>query len=160
MVGKGGKASLHEPSRPFTPGDMPRHLFHGNDYSNRPGSSYKMNNVLGQAADEFANFSAVKTQANSNSNNNPSDTFSTSQQSEDVMSIIERHQAKITPKIGGNFGKPQMKQYQAFVPASLNPDELIKPSSKKEGKRLTYQESDESPAQIDSGTKKKSGLEE
>ena len=49
----GGKASLHEPSRPFTPGDMPRHLFHGNDYSNRPGSSYKMNNVLGQAADEF-----------------------------------------------------------------------------------------------------------
>ena len=101
MVGKGGKASLHEPSRPFTPGDMPRHLFHGNDYSNRPGSSYKMNNVLGQAADEFANFSAVKTQANSNN-----DTFSTGQQSEDVMSIIERHQAKITPKIGGNFGKP------------------------------------------------------
>ena len=62
----GGKASLHEPSRPFTPGDMPRHLFHGNDYSNRPGSSYKMNNVLGQAADEFVNFSAQKTSANSN----------------------------------------------------------------------------------------------
>jgi len=57
----GAKASLHEPSRPFTPGDMPRHLFHGNDYSNRPGSSYKMNNVVGQAADEFVNFSAVKT---------------------------------------------------------------------------------------------------
>lgn len=54
----GGKASLHEPSRPFTPGDIPRHLLHGNDYSNRPGSSYKMNNVLGQAADEFINFSA------------------------------------------------------------------------------------------------------
>lgn len=50
----GGKASLHEPSRPFTPGDMPRHLFYGNDYSNRPGSSYKMSNVIGQAADEFA----------------------------------------------------------------------------------------------------------
>ena len=52
-----------------------------------------------------------------------------------------------------------MKQYQAFVPASLNPDELIKPSSKT-GKRLTYQESEDSPAQIDSGTKKKSNLEE
>ena len=52
-----------------------------------------------------------------------------------------------------------MKQYQAFVPASLNPDELIKPSSKS-GKRLTYQESEDSPAQIDSGTKKKSSLEE
>ena len=61
-----GKASLHEPSRPFTPGDMPRHLFHGNDYSNRPGSSYKMNNVLGQAADEFIQYSGVKTQANTN----------------------------------------------------------------------------------------------
>jgi hypothetical protein len=46
-VGVGGKASLHEPSRPFTPGDMPRHLLYGNDYSNRPGSSYKMNNVIG-----------------------------------------------------------------------------------------------------------------
>ena len=42
----GGKASLHEPSRPFTPGDMPRHLLYGNDYSNRPGSSYKMSNVI------------------------------------------------------------------------------------------------------------------
>lgn len=69
-VGMGGKASLHEPSRPFTPGDMPRHLFHGNDYSNRPGSSYKMNNILGQAADEFVNYSAQKTQANTN--NEPS----------------------------------------------------------------------------------------
>ena len=57
----GGKASLNEPSRPFTPGDMPRHLLYGNDYTNRPGSSYKINNVIGQATDEFANFSAVKT---------------------------------------------------------------------------------------------------
>ena len=68
------KASLHEPSRPFTPGDMPRHLLYGpgeagNDYSNRPGShgpsSYKMNNVIGQAAEEFGSMggTAVKTQA-------------------------------------------------------------------------------------------------
>ena len=77
-VKPGQKASLNEPSRPFTPGDMPRHLFHGNDYSNRPGSSYKMNNVLGQAADEFVSMSAsgtnlgtgfgsaIKTAANTN----------------------------------------------------------------------------------------------
>ena len=44
---QGARASLHEPSRPFTPGDLPRHLFHGDDYSNRPGSSYKMNSVVG-----------------------------------------------------------------------------------------------------------------
>ena len=82
------KASLHEPSRPFTPGDMPRHLLYGNDYSNRPGSSYKMNNVIGQAADEFASMggTAYKTQA--------SDT-----QSEDVLSIMERHQ----PQARGAF---------------------------------------------------------
>ena len=52
---QGARASLHEPSRPFTPGDLPRHLFQGDDYSNRPGSSYKMNNVVGQAVDEFRN---------------------------------------------------------------------------------------------------------
>ena len=62
-----GKASLNEPSRPFTPGDMSRHLFHGNDYSNRPGSSYKMNNVVKQAADEFIEFSGVKTKADTES---------------------------------------------------------------------------------------------
>jgi len=50
----GARASLHEPSRPYTPGDLPRHLFQGDDYLNRPGSSYKMNNVVGQAVDEFA----------------------------------------------------------------------------------------------------------
>jgi len=42
-VGGGG----NEVSRPFTPGDMPRHLFSGDDYSNRPGSSYKMKNIVG-----------------------------------------------------------------------------------------------------------------
>ena len=49
----GARASLNEPSRPFTPGDLPRHLFQGDDYQNRPGSSYKMNNVVGSAMDEF-----------------------------------------------------------------------------------------------------------
>jgi len=41
---------------------MPRHLFYGDDYNNRPGSSYKMNNVMTQAVDEFN--SAIKSQAN------------------------------------------------------------------------------------------------
>jgi len=94
----GGKASLNEPSRPYTPGDMPRHLIYGNDYSNRPGSSYKMNNVI-DAAYEFestvasnTNKSGVKTQANTNSD---------SKMSEDVLSIIERHQTNPVGPIGG-----------------------------------------------------------
>jgi hypothetical protein len=37
---------LDEPSRPFTPGDLPRHLFSGDDYSNRPQSSYKISNAV------------------------------------------------------------------------------------------------------------------
>lgn len=48
------RATLNEPSRPFTPGDLPRHLFQGNDYSNRPGSAFKNNSGAEQAADEFA----------------------------------------------------------------------------------------------------------
>jgi hypothetical protein len=44
---------LHDNLRPVTPGDLPRHLFSGDDYQNRPGSSYKMKNVVGQAIDEF-----------------------------------------------------------------------------------------------------------
>ena len=97
------KASLHEPSRPFTPGDMPRHLLYGNDYSNRPGSSYKMNNVIGQAADEFASMggTAVKTQASDN-------------QSEDVLSIMERH----VPVARGGF---KMSQSNSKTKLNLRP---------------------------------------
>jgi len=47
------RASLQEPSRPFTPADQSRHLFSGDDYSNRPVSSYKLRNVVGQAVEEF-----------------------------------------------------------------------------------------------------------
>lgn len=50
---QGARASLHDNLRPETPGNLPRHLFSGDDYSNRPGSSYKMKNIVGQAADEF-----------------------------------------------------------------------------------------------------------
>lgn len=49
----GARASLQEPSRPFTPGDLGRHLFQTDEYSNRPGSSYKMKSVVGQANEEF-----------------------------------------------------------------------------------------------------------
>ena len=45
------RATLNEPSRPFTPAD--RHLFSGNDYSNRPPSSYNINSLISQAASEF-----------------------------------------------------------------------------------------------------------
>jgi hypothetical protein len=41
------RSTLNEVSRPFTPGDLPRHLFSGNDYNNRPGSSYQMKNIVG-----------------------------------------------------------------------------------------------------------------
>ena len=116
----GNKASLNEPSRPFTPGDMPRHLFHGNDYSNRPGSSYKMNNVLGAAADEFANFSAVKTQADSSS-------LKSAPITEDVLSIIERHQ----PQSRGGLPTMNKKLPPGHVLPSLDPNALKKQKSVK-----------------------------
>jgi hypothetical protein len=56
---------LHDNLRPVTPGDLPRHLFSGDDYTNRPGSSYKMKNVVGQAIDEF-NSAIANTTATSN----------------------------------------------------------------------------------------------
>jgi hypothetical protein len=102
------KASLHEPSRPFTPGDMPRHLLYGNDYSNRPGSSYKMSNVIGQAADEFVSMgTAVKTQASDN-------------QSEDVLSIMERHQPQargaFPSKMSASSSKSGLPSLRAVLP--------------------------------------------
>jgi hypothetical protein len=87
----GGKASLNEPSRPFTPGDMPRHLFYGNDYSNRPGSSYKMSNVLGQAVDEFASMNSgtpAKTAAETESLKSFGSGLGNS---ESAQSIMDRH---------------------------------------------------------------------
>ncbi len=63
----GARASLQEPSRPFTPGDLPRHLFSGDDYTNRPVSSYKIKSVVGQAMDEFSS-AIANTTAGSNFN--------------------------------------------------------------------------------------------
>ena len=92
---------MNEPSRPFTPGDLGRHLLHGNDYSNRPGSSYQNRNLIGQAADEFAsitsggqgvnNFSSAnKTKANTNDQASIGG-YGTSNASDDVLSIMEKH---------------------------------------------------------------------
>ena len=100
---RGGKASLNEPSRPFTPGDLGRHLLHGNDYSNRPGSSYQNKSLIGQAADEFAsiasgqginNFSSAnKTKATTNSDSMSIGGFAPGNASDnDVLSIMEKHQ--------------------------------------------------------------------
>lgn len=151
-VGSNGKASLNEPSRPFTPGDMPRHLFHGNDYSNRPGSSYKMNNVIGQAADEFIQYSGVKTQANTN--------YDSSQKSiggsahEDVLSIIERHQ----PKVGGlpnKLNSKNLPQLRSVIPGQVLPS--ISPSDfqkqKASARRAQYAEQNMNSTD-DSGTLK------
>jgi hypothetical protein len=49
----GARATLNEPSRPFTPADLPRHLFSGNDYSERPGSAYKIGQVANDAIETF-----------------------------------------------------------------------------------------------------------
>ena len=49
----GARATLNEPSRPFTPADLPRHLFSGNDYSERPGSAYKVGQVANDAIENF-----------------------------------------------------------------------------------------------------------
>lgn len=55
----GARATLHEPTRPETPGDLPRHLFSGNDYSERPSSAYKMGSVTDSAAEEFTTFAST-----------------------------------------------------------------------------------------------------
>lgn len=98
---RGNKASLNEPSRPFTPGDLGRHLLHGNDYSNRPGSSYQNRDLIGKAADEFAsiasnagmnNFSSAnKTKATTNSDSMSIGGFNAGNVSDDVLSIMEKH---------------------------------------------------------------------
>jgi len=43
------KATLNEPSRPFTPGDLGRGIVSGNEYQDRPGSSYKTRTVVENA---------------------------------------------------------------------------------------------------------------
>lgn len=82
-------ASLNEPSRPFTPGDLPRHLFQGDDYSNRPGSSYKINNVVTQAADEFTKSHKFNSTATSGDFSQSSKAGGASTTG-DVLNIMER----------------------------------------------------------------------
>ena len=117
---QGARASLHEPSRPFTPGDLPRHLFQGDDYQNRPGSSYKMNSVVGQAMDEFQSAAKQHTSGtqstmggstpSSISIKNRSGKASKQGPEENVLDILSRAEAlpkrakfepHLLPKIGG-----------------------------------------------------------
>lgn len=56
----GARATLNEPSRPFTPADLPRHLFSGNDYSERPGSAYKVGQVANDAIENFTRSSTAE----------------------------------------------------------------------------------------------------
>ena len=75
----GARATLNEPSRPFTPADLPRHLFSGNDYSERPGSAYKVGQVAKDAIENFTRSSTAESssstaalpRANSRSRKNP-----------------------------------------------------------------------------------------
>jgi hypothetical protein len=48
---------------------MPRHLFSGDDYTNRPGSSYKMKNIVGQAMEEFTSAISQPGTASTNTTN-------------------------------------------------------------------------------------------
>ena len=76
-------------------------MLHGNDYSNRPGSSYQNRDFMGQAADEFAsmtsgqgmnNFSSAnKTKATTNSDSMSYGGFAAGNTSDDVLSIMEKH---------------------------------------------------------------------
>ena len=49
----GARATLSNPTRPETPGNLPWHLFSENDYTDRPQSSYKISSLTEQAAEEF-----------------------------------------------------------------------------------------------------------
>ena len=59
----GARATLNEPSRPFTPADLDRHLFSGNDYSERPGSAYKVGQVANDAIENFTRSSTAESGA-------------------------------------------------------------------------------------------------
>eukprot|EP00347_Sterkiella_histriomuscorum_P012834 403367048 len=105
----------NEMTRPFTPGDLPRHLFSGDDYSNRPGSSYKMKNIVGQAIDEFTsavgNQSTSQNTTTSSGNNgggiqmiqgNKIHLRSGSQnKDQNIMNVLQKH--GIDKKTRGNF---------------------------------------------------------
>ena len=129
---RGNKASLNEPSRPFTPGDLGRHLLHGNDYSNRPGSSYQNRDAFGQAADEFNsltsgqglnnNFSSAnKTKATTNSDSMSFGGFATGNASDDVLSIMEKHQPQNRAGIPQLKLNPNAPQLRAVLPGHVLP---------------------------------------
>lgn len=61
----GARATLNEPSRPFTPADLGRHLFSGNDYSERPGSAYKVGQVVNDAIENFTRSSTAQSSSGS-----------------------------------------------------------------------------------------------
>lgn len=109
-------ASLNEPSRPFTPGDLPRHLFQGNDYTNRPGSAFKNNSGAEQAADEFARSQRTGTGGESRTTMSSSGIKNTASSSQlgtasqiDVLDIMNRAPMQKKASFGGLapvIGKP------------------------------------------------------
>lgn len=115
----GARASLHEPSRPFTPGDLPRHLFQGDDYTNRPGSSYKISNAVTQAADEFQkSHKSLKTSSGGESKTTLQSTAK--KQPEDVIGIMERASMNM-PKKGMGFNHlPVVGKSKPIKPLAQN----------------------------------------
>ena len=147
---RGNKASLNEPSRPFTPGDLGRHLLHGNDYSNRPGSSYQNRDFMSQAADEFAsmtsgqgvnNFSSAnKTKATTNSDSMSYGGFATGNTSDDVLSIIEKHQPQSRGGLPQLQLNPNAPQLRAVLPGHVLPSIDPKLLNKQKGKKTQASE--------------------
>lgn len=67
----GARASLNDPKRPETPADLPRHLFAGTDYSERPGSAYKVGQVADEALENFTRSSTAESKNRENQNIRP-----------------------------------------------------------------------------------------
>lgn len=98
---KGARATLEEPTRPETPGDLPRHLFVGNDYADRPGSAIKTGSIAETAQQEFSNLTRPK------------------------LATVRRN-----PRAVANGKLPQLKTTKKMS-ATIKPGDLKRPSSKK-----------------------------
>lgn len=95
---QGARATLHEPLRPVTPGDLPRHLFQGDDYTNRPGSSYKINNAVVQAADEFQKSHTSSFKSTAGNSHTTQASTAHKKDKVDVVDLMTRTNASFQPR--------------------------------------------------------------
>ncbi len=141
-----------EVSRPFTPGDLPRHLFSGNDYDNRPGSSYKMKNVVGQAIDEFTSAvgnQSFATSATSNQGSTASNakiqmvrSGSKGKDQQNILNVLQKHDmtrprgGQLAPihketikPLGAIINKPSIKGFDSGKPIKVIQQNTDQPTS-------------------------------